>query len=310
MGKYLKIILIVIVFLAVISFLPVAGLYLSREPAPYTNAKAIEMLKPNNGEDFRFAVISDNHAGLAFCDGVILKIVRRINRANRFDKVPLDFVVSAGDITFRGSPWQFKIFNILRSRIKFPVICTAGNHDDDTKSTKSLFKQYCGQNEFSFVNRNSYFIIVDNTINDLTNRQLNWLEAELAKSAPYKHRFIIMHKPPVSPYQNSWYRPELSSWSDRFLKLSQKYKVDIVFSGHEHIFHRSSYGGVRYITTGGAGMLSDLPTSGGGYNHFVVVRVLGDYVDYEVRKIFPPLWEYLTYYLWKDIFYALKDVFI
>jgi hypothetical protein len=119
-----------------------------------------------------------------------------------------------------------------------------------------------------------------------------------------------MHKPPVSPYQNSWYRPELSSWSERFLKLSQKYKVDIVFSGHEHIFHRSSYGGVRYITTGGAGMLSDLPTSGGGYNHFVVVRVLGDYVDYEVRKIFPPLWEYLTYYLWKDIFYALKDVFI
>jgi hypothetical protein len=39
------------------------------------------------------------------------------------------------------------------------------------------------------------------------------------------------------------------------------------------------------------------------------VRVYGDYVDFEVRKVFPPLWEYLTYYMWKELFYMLKSVF-
>ena len=55
-------------------------------------------------------------------------------------------------------------------------------------------------------------------------------------------------------------------------------------------------------------MLTQIPESDGGYLHYVVVRVYGDYVDYEVRKVFPPLWEYLTYYMWKELFYFVKDI--
>jgi hypothetical protein len=82
----------------------------------------------------------------------------------------------------------------------------------------------------------------------------------------------------------------------------------MVISGHEHIFKKGNFGGVKYITSGGGGMLTQIPASEGGFLHYLVVRVYGDYVDFEVRKIFPPLWEFLTYYMWKEMFYFLKGV--
>jgi len=310
MKRFLQIAGIVLLVASVVSLAPVAGLYLSKEPAPYTNAQAAEKLAANKGDSFRFLVFSDSHAGLVLSDSAFLKTVRNMNREDRFKKTPVDFAVSSGDITFRGSIWDFHIFNIIRSRIKWPVICSAGNHDDDNRKVKDLFKKYCGSNAMSFVDRNSYFITIDNTITNITEKQFIWLEAELEKSQAYAHRFVIMHKPPVSPYQQAWYRPEQGVWPYKFMKLCEKYKVDVVFTGHEHMFKKSSYGGVKYVTAGGAGMPMDIPTSEGGYQHYVVVRVLGDYVDLEVRKVFPPLWEYLCYYMWKDIFYTLRSVLI
>jgi len=310
MKRFLKIAGILVLVVSAVSFAPVAQLYLSKELAPYTNAEAAERLAANKGDSFRFLVFSDNHAGLPLSDSAALKMVRSINREGRFKKTPVDFAVSAGDVTFRGSKWDFRIFNIIRSKIRWPVICAAGNHDDDVKTVKDLFKKYCGSNEMSFIDRNSYFIILDNTIGTVTKRQFTWLESELEKSLPYAHRFIIMHKPPLSPYQQAWYRPELGDWFYGFMKICEKYKVDIVFTGHVHMFKESSYGGVKYITTGGAGMPMDIPTSDGGYHHYLAVRVFGDYVDFEVRKIFPPLWEYLCYYMWKDLFYMLKGVIL
>ncbi|MFA5500358.1 MAG: metallophosphoesterase, partial [Candidatus Omnitrophota bacterium] len=207
-----------------------------------------------------------------------------------------------------GTKWDYRIYNRLRAKIKWPVISLMGNHDDD-RHGEHLFREYLGKKEFSFVNRNSYFIILDNKITSLSEGQCNWLEEELQKSAPYAHRFIFMHKQAMSLYQQSWFRPELGSWSHRFMKLCEKYKVDIVFAGHEHMFREAVYGGVRYVMSGGGGMFIQIPESDGGYLHYLVVRVYGDYVDYEVRKIFPPLWEYFTYYMWKELLYSLKAVF-
>lgn len=309
MKRFLQIIAVILIVATGLSFAPVIGLYLSKEPAPYTNLQAADKLNPNEGESFRFVVFSDNHAGLIFDDSAMLKVIYNMNREDRFKKIPVDFALSAGDVTFRGSSWDFKTFNKLRSRINVPAICAAGNHDDDSKKVKDLFKKYCGPNEMSFTNRNSYFIILDNTIGNMTEKQFAWFERELEKSISYVHRFVIMHKPPLSPYQLSWYRPENSDWSYRFMKLCEKYKVDAVFTGHEHMFRKLSHGGVWYITSGGSAMPMQIPTPDGGYHHYVVVRVFGDYVDFEVRKVFPPLWSYLTYYMWKDLFYTLKSVF-
>ncbi len=305
MKKFIKITLLIILAVAVYSLAPTLSLYLKTSPEPYTNDKAAEKLKSNKGDYFEFIVFSDNHAGFIYNDSATLKLVRHINREDRFKKVPVDFVVVSGDVTFRGRARDYTVYNKIRSLIKWPVISVIGNHDKDNDGL-GRFEKYIGQNELAFSDRNSYFMIVDNTENDITETQFARLEEELKKSETYKHRFVIAHKSPLSPYQQSWYRPELSPWSYRFMKLCERYKVDIVFSGHEHMFKDETYGGVRYIVSGGGGMLTQFPAADGGFLHYVVVRVYGDYVDYEVREVSPPFWEALTYYMWKDLFYLLK----
>jgi predicted phosphodiesterase len=291
---------------AVYSFIPVVGLYLQKDPQPCTNDRAAEELKKNKADYFEFIVTSDNHSGLIFDDSATLKLVRSINREGRFKKVPIDFVALAGDITFRGSAWDYRIFNRIRSRIKIPVISAIGNHDED-KDDGSLFKKYAGRKDFTFTDRNSYFIVIDNISGNIDDARFAQLEEDLKKASVYIHKFIILHKPPIAPYFQSWYRPERNSWSYRFMKLCEKYKVDMVFSGHEHISAAKVFGGVRYISAGGGGMPTQIPSSGGAFLHYMVVKVHGDYVDYEIRKIFPPVWEYLTFYMWKDVFYFLKN---
>lgn len=307
MKRILKLIAVVIFAAVVWSMVPVAELYLKKAPAPYTNEQAAEKLKDKRGEYFGFIIFSDNHAGLVFDDSATLKLIRSMNREDRFKKLPIDFVASAGDVTFRGSEWDYSVYNKVRSLIKWPVISGMGNHDDDKKSKKGgeLFKRYIGKKEFAFADRNSYFIILDDTVGRLSEGQFSRLEDELKKSLSYKHRFVIIHKPPLS-YQQSWYRPELSPWPRRFMKLCEAYKVDIVFSGHEHMFKETVFGGVKYIISGGGGVITQIPSSDGGFLHYLVVRVNGDYVDYEVRKVLPPLWEGFFYYIWKEFFYFLK----
>jgi len=307
MKKLLKLIVVIILALCVFSLAPVLGLYLSKNPTPYTNDQAVKKLAGNKGDYFGFIVFGDNHAGLILNDSSTLKLIRNINHETRFKKIPIDFTAVAGDLTLKGSEWDYIIYNKLRFLIRYPVISAIGNHDDD-KGGHKYFKKYVGEDEFSFANRNSYFMIVNNIYGDISERQFARIEEDLAKAGSYKHRFIILHKPPTSPYQQSWYRPELSPWAYRFMELCEKRRVDIVFSGHEHMFKERTFGGVKYIVSGGGGMITHFPKEDGGFLHYLVVRVYGDYVDYEVRKITPPAWEFFAYYMWKDIVYFLKSL--
>ena len=307
MKKPGRILALIILAAVVCSLIPALWLYVKRSPSPYTNEQAIEKLKDNKGEYFAFVVLGDNHSGLIFNDSATLKLIRHINREDRFKKIPIDFVGISGDVTCRGTGWDYRIYNKVRALIKRPVISAIGNHDEDNNG-RGLFGKYAGKNEFAFADRDSYFIVVDNTEGDISDEQFSRLEKELETSSHYAHRFVFVHKSPLSPYQQSWYRPELNPWSYRFMKLCEKYKVDIVFAGHEHMFKEEVFNGVRYIVSGGGGMLIQIPDKDGGFLHYIMVRVYGDYVDYEVRKICPPFWELLVYYIWKDAFYFLKDI--
>lgn len=309
MKRFLKIAVIFVLAASLYSLTPAVLLYLKKHVRQPSNAETVERLKANKGGYFGFIVFGDNHAGFIFDDSAFLKIIKNMNREDRHKKLPIDFVINLGDVTFsKGLESDYRTYDKLRSMIKWPVLSAMGNHDFQKGGWRS-FRSYIGKQEFSFADRNSYFIVLDNKVSDLSEEQFLWLEEELIKAAPYKHKFVFMHKSPVSLYQQSWFRPELSPWSYNVMKLFEKYRVDIVFSGHEHMFRKSVLGGVNYVTSGGGGMFIQVPESDGGFLHYIVVRVYGDYVDYEVRKISPPFWEFVTYYMWKEAFYRLKGMF-
>ncbi len=312
--KILSAIIIAFLALNLYSLIPIIKFYLTKTPADFErNLDITERLKENKEPYFSFIVISDTSSGLFLNEASTLKIISVMNREGRFHKIPIDFVINVGDVTFRGTPSHYRNYVKIRKKIKFPVITAIGNHDDDIdngKKGEELFKEYCGEKEFSFIDRNSYFIVLDNKNGEFKDSQFEWFENELKKAYLYKHKFVFMHKPPFNPYQQSWYRIETCPWSHRFLKLCEKYKVSIVFSGHEYVQRIAEFGGVTYIVCGGGGTLLNVPSWEGSFLNYIVVKVNRDYVSSEVRRVMPPIWEYFTYYMWKDLVYFVRDLLL
>jgi hypothetical protein len=78
-------------------------------------------------------------------------------------------------VTFRGREKQYQNYVKLREEIKYPVINVIGNHDDDVDNGPegtALFEKYCGKKDFSFSDRNSYFIALDNIDGDVTGNSI------------------------------------------------------------------------------------------------------------------------------------------
>ncbi|MFA6636867.1 MAG: metallophosphoesterase [Candidatus Omnitrophota bacterium] len=296
-------VLLVVLAMTVFSFLPMVRFWIMPGASlSDNNLTNIEKLKKNDGVYFSFIVFGDNHSGLVFNDSAAIKQIWHMNREDRFRKVPIDFVLSVGDLTLDGEESHFKAYKKIQELIKFPVIAAIGNHDDLER-----FQKYCGPDEFTFSNRNSYFIVMNNKRGNPSEEQFEWLEKELAKGKEYQHTFVTLHKPPFDPYQQEWYNEDNSPWAYRFRKLCAKYGVRKVFAGHKHMFKSEIFDGVEYIVTGGGGMLTEIPDSEGGYHHYVRVMVNNDYVTYEVRKVTPPLWQMLTYYIWKEMVYWARN---
>ncbi|MFH1665411.1 MAG: metallophosphoesterase [Candidatus Omnitrophota bacterium] len=299
--------LVVIIFLAMLvySFLPMVSFWLAKDTVSRgRNEDSVEKLKDNKGSYFSFLVFGDNHSGLIFNDAVTIKEIWHMNREDRFLKLPVDFVLNTGDVSLNGKRAHFMNYAKIMGLIKYPVISVIGNHDG-----RKFFEEFCGKSEFAFADRNSYFIVVDNEQGDLRDTQFRWLEERLKEAQAYDHTFVALHKPPFDPYQQDWYSMDSSPWAYRFRKLCAKYGVDMVFSGHKHMFKHARFDGVDYFVSGGGGMLLEIPEEDGGYHHYMRVEVNHDYVTYEVRKVSPPLWEWATYYLWKKAVYWCRNFY-
>lgn len=311
MKKFFKWALVMFLAVSLYSLIPIVTFYLRKpEAIGMRNEDALAKLKENKKPYFEFIVTSDTGSGVFWNEAATLKAVSKINREDRFKKVPIDFIANLGDITFRGAESHYKNYMKIKKMFKFPVIDAIGNHDDDYDNGprgEALFEKYCGAREFSFVNRNSFFIVLDNKNGDFNEKQFAWLEKELEKGKDFAHTFIFMHKPPFNPYQQAWYRPETNPWSYRFLKLCDKYAVRVVFSGHENVSRVIKFGSVTYMVCGGGGTLLVQPSWEGGFLNYIVCKVNGDYIDYEVRKVRPPVWEFFAFYLWKDLIYFARE---
>lgn len=185
-----------------------------------------------------------------------------------------NFVIHNGDVVNDGDQkWQwvkdlFKPCNELFGRVAlFPCI---GNHEKDHPYYYKYFSLPSPEYYYSFTYGNAEFFVLDtNTKRNLTpeGEQYRWLEKALAASTA-QWKFCYHHHPPYSSdsddYGNTWKGP--STEGDvrvrHFVKLYEKYNVDVVFSGHIHLYERTwpiregkvdQKNGIVYVTSGGGG---------------------------------------------------------
>ncbi len=219
-----------------------------------------------------------------------------------------DFIFSVGDETDCGigyETWASQLFHPLRRLIiNTPYFVAIGNHEycgGSCGNPVEWFDKYMALPEaeggyyYAMTYGNSRFIVLNmqeyaGCIGAVpSSKQYEWLLKEF-ESPEYKaatFRFVLMHEPPYSEYWGSAYKYDGESWErEHLVPLLEKYKVDIMFSGHVHEYERGQWprpGGTYYVITGGGGgglddiFVRDWPQieKTKSVHHFVSVKVDG-----------------------------------
>lgn len=236
--------------------------------APYSPKPGMEELRKQNEKiksngkiklkkPIHFVVFGDSK-GSEHLPGV-LKIA---------DKLEPQFCLTTADLVNRGggdigeqlyqdldkdAGWFFR---------KYPTWPTLGNHEIGGPKTNTGQENYDSGVEnfgdffglkgplYSFTYGNAKFIALDWIKVSNSEERLEWLEKEL-KEAQGMHIFIFKHRPYYTVGHKSY--NDVEGKTNIVTKLFTKYKVDAVFSGHDHIYYRTEREGVNYIVSAGAG---------------------------------------------------------
>ena len=215
---------------------------------------------PNQARSIKFAVIGDSGRGWKPQHEIAAQM-----GAYR-ERFKFDFVLMNGDNIYEGpaTPEDYRIkFEepyraLLDAGVKFYAVL--GNHDDPKQVDYKPFNMD-GDRYYTFTppvdpitrwDTRVRFFALDSTY--MSPEQLQWLEKELAASGS-EWKIAFLHHPLYTPG-----RYTLSSRAHRFALESAFVNggIDVVFSGHEHLYSRSEpQKGVLYFISGAAGSLRE-----------------------------------------------------
>ncbi len=154
----------------------------------------------------------------------------------------------SGDLTDDGD-WRYMwdTFMSLTSDVfsQKPVAAALGNHDYSQgkgyglEYFQALFKLPGNGPEgrpgnYSFRHENVSFIVLDS--NQDAAGQAGWLEEELKTAAAADFRIIMFHHPPYNIKNKERRKADVVKY---WTPLFDKYKVDLVLNGHDHIYLRT-----------------------------------------------------------------------
>ncbi len=232
-------------------------------------------------DSVRFAVIGDNGTGGQGQYDVSSQMVKAR------EKLPYDFVIMLGDNIYGGnSPHSYvKKFEepykpLLDAGVKF--YASLGNHDDPSERFYKPFNMG-GQRYYSFKKGAVHFLALDS--NYMDPQQLQWLETQLSDGGGH-WTICYFHHPMYS--DGRFHGPDLDLRA-RLEPLFEKYGVDVVFSGHDHVYERlKPQHGINYFVLGNAGELrphdlrpsADMASGFDTDRAFMMVEIAGDELHY------------------------------
>jgi 3',5'-cyclic AMP phosphodiesterase CpdA len=203
---------------------------------------------------------------------------------------PFEFVLMMGDNMYgseKAVDYKTKFENVykplLDQKIKF--YAALGNHDESNQRFYEFFNME-GQEFYRFKKGNASFYALNS--NYMDKKQVDWLNEKLAAdTAPWKIAFF--HHPP--------YSSGAAHGSDTKLReiiepIFLKYRVNVVFAGHEHFYERiKPQKGIYYFISGSGGKLrkgdvkTGSPLTEKAFDRdmsFMLIEINGDQMYFQV----------------------------
>jgi 3',5'-cyclic AMP phosphodiesterase CpdA len=199
-------------------------------------------------DSVKFAVLGDFGTG----ERAQYEVAERMWNART--AFPFDLVVALGDNMYGRQQAEDFADKFERPYAKFlqaGVVFRAalGNHDRPENRNYAPYNMG-GDRYYTFVRPRVRFVVLDTNVMDV--KQLAWLEQTLATATePWK--VVYFHHPLYSDGGRHGSNVELRVLIEPLLV---KYGVRVVFTGHEHIYERTTpQKGVTYFVAGSGGQL-------------------------------------------------------
>ncbi|HXS01538.1 MAG TPA: metallophosphoesterase [Pyrinomonadaceae bacterium] len=246
-------------------------------------ASAQRLTLPVKDGSVRFAVIGDTGSGSDKQRevGEMMAQYRAV--------YPFEFVLMMGDNLYGGeAPKDFeKKFSepykaLLDNKVKF--YATLGNHDQALQVNYANFNMN-GKEYYRFKKGNVAFYSLNS--NYMDKKQVEWLESELSKDTS-DWKVCFFHHPPYSSAKKHGSDPQLREVVE---PIFIKYGVNVVLTGHDHVYERiKPQKGIYYFVSGAGGQLraGDVKETSAlvekSYdrdNHFMLFEVAGDQMYFQ-----------------------------
>ena len=226
---------------------PAVALVLAIGTVAWLHAGA-DLALPRAADSLKFAVIGDNGTG----EMPQYDIARQMVSSR--SSFPYDFVLMLGDNLYGSqkppdfvAKFERPYGPLLEAGVHF--YATLGNHDQPTNRSYAPFNM-AGERYYTFVRPAVRFFILDTNLMDRA--QLTWIDDALARAQePWK--IVFFHHPIYSDGDRHGSNVEMRVLLEPLLV---RHGVTVVFSGHEHIYERTTpQKGITYFIEGSSGQL-------------------------------------------------------
>ena len=171
-----------------------------------------------------------------------------------------DFALNVGDLVESPSEDLWRTFFAIEAPLisRVPLFPALGNHEGDGERYLQLFRlpdEGTGHGRYYSMRWGLVAVLALDTQQSVApgSLQYAWVEqklAELAAVPDIVFTFCVLHHGPYCAASGHGSNLEVRSY---LVPLFERYGVDIVFSGHDHVYERSTVNGVKYVVTGGGG---------------------------------------------------------
>jgi predicted MPP superfamily phosphohydrolase len=219
---------------------------------------AQQVTLPQAKGSVRFAVIGDSGTG----EKLQYETADRLWLARQ--QFPFDFVLMMGDNIYGSKTprdflrkFELPYKALLDQKVSF--YASLGNHDVPEEQQYKPFNMN-GQRYYSFKKGNVRFFALDSNYMDPD--QLKWLTEQLQNSND-EWKIAFFHHPLYSSAAAHGSSLELRGILE---PLFEKYGVQVVLSGHDHVYERMTpQKGISYFTEGSSGQLRRGDIRGAGF---------------------------------------------
>lgn len=242
------------------------------------NNQHAEVVLPVPTDDYAFYVATDVHVAKSVAFITDFVTLERNDNDAYFSLILGDMVDEKGTFDLFYSSLMYNSDTQTRNDTLFTVV---GNHDLYFNQWND-YARYFATSTYKFVvetphHKDVYFAL-DSGSATLGQKQLQWLREQLLESQnTYRKRIIFTHtnffKNDCSQlFSGNYSESELFELTDLFAQNN----VDLVLTGHAHVFSESVYKNVRYLTVGALAESESVPS-------YLVVHC-GERVTYKIRQ--------------------------